>query len=117
VDVDAIFDVLARYRFAFENEAQLQTAITGVLALNSVKFEPEYSLTKAIRLDFLCTDIAIETKVKDSLVAVTRQVHRYLQDPALSGLILITTRSAHRGLPRTINGKPVRVLWLSGAML
>lgn len=82
----------------------------------------EYRLDTRSRLDFLAGDgvlpgIAVEVKVQGGVGQVTRQLMRYADDPRVGGVLLITTRAAHRGLPETMRGKPVACLWIGEFLL
>lgn len=109
---ETIARAIERHALRFTNETGLQNCIASLLSAESISFEREYRLTSSDRLDFFCDGCIIETKVKDSLAAVTRQLHRYAQHDSVQSLLLVTTRSAHRGLPFQINTKPVHVVWL-----
>ena len=52
-----------------------------------------------------------------SLAQATRQLFRYAAQPSVTGVLLVTTRYAHRALPETMEGKPVGVLCLAGYLL
>ena len=60
------------------------------------------------RLDFFLDGLAIEVKIDGSLSALTRQVHRYAQHSAVTGIIVVTSLPRLKHLPDAINGKPVR---------
>jgi hypothetical protein len=107
-----IATVLGQYRFSFTCEDDLQIAIAAALTASSIPFQREYVLGPADRLDFLIGTTAIEVKIKGSLNDLTRQVHRYLQHPKINSVVVVTTRSGHRSLPREMNGKSVFVLYL-----
>jgi hypothetical protein len=105
--------ILRGYRFLGATENDLCLGISHALEAAGVWFLREVQCEGG-RLDFLCGDVAIEVKIKGSLADLTRQVHGYLKDPTLAGLLIVTTRSAHRDLPSEISGKPVGVAWIRG---
>lgn len=116
-------EVLARalssHKFAFNNEKELQGGLAQALTSIGAEHTPEFRLTKTERIDFLVADgVGIEVKTNDSrggvgLAAVTRQLWRYAKCPEIKSLILVTTRSKHRELPREILDKPLFVVYLN----
>jgi hypothetical protein len=115
-------DVLARaiesYRFNIGTELELQDGIERVLSrqYETVPVRRDVKIGKD-RIDFVVGSIGIEVKIGGTLSALTRQIHRYIQDETLHGLLVVTTKSGHRQMPEAINGKPVRVLYLMGSLL
>lgn len=108
--------LLGGFQFLHESEAMLQSAIETVLGEYHVKYVREFILNPLDRPDFLCTDVAIEVKIDGSPSQVLRQLHRYAQDERVSEILLVTTRSRH-STPRTLNEKPIFVLWVGGTSL
>jgi len=100
------------YEFSYTCEDDLQRAIASALSDCSIPYQREYQLSEKDRLDFKVGTIAIEVKIKGRLTEVARQVGRYLQSPELTSVILVTTKSAHRNLPPSLNGKPIYVSYL-----
>lgn len=118
--LERIASLIESHRFHFEDEAQLQAGIEGILRGASVEFVRECRLGQGDRVDFLvtqpeCADIALEVKLATSLVAISRQLWRYSQFLSVGALILVTTRQRHRMLPAEMNGKPLRVIALEVA--
>ena len=109
----AIAAVLRQNRFVTQCEDELQQAIASVLTSSSIGFSREKSLSREDRPDFLAGRVALEVKVDGSLTQVTRQVHRYVQSEDVDGVLVVTTKQRHRALPREMNRKPVRVLYLN----
>lgn len=103
--------IIRKYRFLSASEDDLCRGIGSALDDAGVWFMREVKCNGG-RLDFLCGDLAIEVKIAGSLADLTRQVHRYLQDPTLAGLLIVSTKLAHRDLPSEISGKPVGVVWI-----
>ncbi len=102
-------DQLTQFRFRFSNEKELQAGIR--LALRWEEHTTEVVLSKRDRIDFLLDNgIGVEVKVAGSLSAVTAQVLRYTQSDLVSAVLVITTKTTHRKIPNTLNGKPVDVL-------
>ena len=112
VDVERLRATLGRYDFrAVANERVLQDCISDALHLSEVEHTREV-MVKGGRIDFLCAAVGVEAKVDGSLSALTRQIHDYLHDDRISSLLVVTTRAKHANLPGSMNGKPVRVLWV-----
>jgi len=114
VSARSICQLLQAARFHFSNEFDLQAGIDKLLTDEGVVFQREVRINKQDRLDFLTEEgIAIEIKVDGALSAVTRQLFRYAAKPEVLQIILVTTRTKHRQIPQTINGKPVYLVQLS----
>lgn len=105
---------LAQYRYRFDTEADLQEKIEAALKAIGVSYEREFVLDPKNRIDFLVGNVGVEIKVKGSLADVTRQVHRYLAFEGVGSLLLVTTRTTHKGLVRTMQGKELDVLVVGG---
>jgi hypothetical protein len=105
------------HRYRCTGEAQLQSALEQVLAGAGVSFHREVTLGEAGRIDFLLGHLGLEVKVEGSISAVTRQLLDYAEREEVHGLLLVTTRSHHDGLPAHLRGKPVRVAVLRGGLL
>ncbi len=113
---------LRTFRYHATSEADIQRALGQALTRLGIPHIREHVLTARDRLDFLVSPdltpalsgagLGIEVKVGGSAQDAVRQVHRYLQHDALTGILLVTTRLTHR-LPDTIGGKPVAVLHLA----
>lgn len=100
--------------YTYRNELDLQEQIHEVLVAAHVDVRREVHISPHCRPDFLTADaIAIEIKTQGSLSAVTTQLAGYLTHNIVSGLVLVTTRSAHLNMPTEIYGKPVLVTWIS----
>jgi hypothetical protein len=101
-------------RYRYNQETRLHDAIEQVLAGAGIAAVREAVLTSAERIDFLAGRVGIEVKIAGRAPDVLRQLRRYAASPDIDALVLVTTRARHRGMPREISGKPVRVAWLSG---
>lgn len=122
-----VAEVLTGYEFHFSNEEELQAAIAEVLTLHGIPFEKEVELYEVTlteawkdrgrsmetphigRIDFMVGSVGIEVKVGFSWADVVTQLHRYAQAPAITDLILVTTRMQHV-MPPKINDKPLTVI-------
>lgn len=107
-------DHLARFRFNFCSEDELQRGIEQVLARSTFEALREVRLGERGRLDFIVDgDIVIETKIGGSAAELMRQVARYAQSPQVAAILVVTSRAGH-SLPASFNGKPVLVHSLLG---
>ena len=107
----AVANLLARHRLSVSDEADLQAAIHGILLADGRPARREAWLGSD-RPDFLLGDVAIEVKVKGTNVEVLRQLHRYAAHEEVLAILLVTTRAAHRTIPREACGKPILVQWV-----
>lgn len=112
--VDKVASELRSRRFLTTDEIELQEALVSVFDEVSLSHTREASLEGQDRIDFLLEEgVGIEVKIKGSLTDVTRQLARYAESPLVASLVLVTTRSNHRGVPPEIRGKTVHVVYLS----
>lgn len=95
-------------RIHCKDEYGLQNEVFKLLGAISPDVRREVSTEKG-RIDFVLEGIAIELKVDGSVNEVMRQLKRYAELPWVVEIFLISTRSKHRAMPATINGKPLRV--------
>ena len=110
--MNELLSLLQRHRFVFGSEEELQAGIAQVLAAAGIEFEREAHLGIAGRIDFLARNgIGIECKVAGSLGDTTRQCQRYLSDPSIIGLILVTSRASHLPVSEACDA---RVLFVGG---
>ncbi len=106
--------LIDRHAFAFANERELHDAIAQLFVENAVPFKREFRLDNASRPDFLVFDaVVVELKVGGPIAALTRQLHRYLQDERVTGALVVTSKRAHTRLPTMMSGKPVSVVVVS----
>jgi hypothetical protein len=113
--VEALAELLSNYRFRAEGEHMLQDGIAEALSLEGVSSVREHRM-ESDQPDFWLPEdrIAIEVKVGGGMASVMRQVDRYCQNSDVTGVLLVTTRMSHRGMPRSLHGKPIRILWVGG---
>lgn len=113
VQLRQLSDHLSAFRFRYANEDELQCGISQALSASSFRAEREVRIDIG-RLDFLVDGgIVIETKIDGSAAQLMRQVARYAQSDAVTGILVVTDRASHR-LPPSFNGKPVLVRSLLG---
>jgi hypothetical protein len=103
---------LYQQRYRYVDELELQDAIEALLIAWRLPYAREAVLSPRDRIDFLVDTIGIEVKVGSSLASVERQLWRYAADSRIGSLILVTSRSIHKGIPQTILEKPVYVVHL-----
>jgi hypothetical protein len=104
---------LSQFRGQFSDEKQLQASLFELLQQDLPEVAREVALAPRNRIDFLAGSLGIEVKIKGSLAAVTRQLWRYSQLPAVNELILVTTVAEHTRQPNEMNGKPLFVVLLT----
>ena len=112
-----IVNLLARYRFRYRDEAQLQEGIARVLSDNHISFSREVSLTAQERIDFMVGAIGIEVKIHQPSSTVFRQLQRYARCDEVDHLVLVTALSKHAHLPKSINYKALDVIFLGWSFL
>lgn len=115
-DARSVAGILSRGRYRLGSEGLLQIDIAEHLQANGVAFEREVKLGPADRIDFLVErSIGVEVKAKAVARQIYRQLSRYAEYEALSGLILISNTAI--GLPVELNGKPLYFVSVGRCML
>ncbi len=101
-----------QFGFAAPSESVLHDAVQEFFQSQSIPVEPERILSAKDRIDFYVPDgkIGVECKVDGSEFEVTRQLLRYAKSDEVYGLILVTSKSKHKRIVPTLNGKPVHVI-------
>lgn len=114
-DVAAVIRVRT---FVYGNEDELQRGIATVLdAAFPGQVEREVRIDARSRLDFrVGAVVAVEVKIDGTISELTRQVHRYAGLDGIQGVVAVVGKHRLRGLPDTMQGKPVVVVHLSGAL-
>jgi hypothetical protein len=111
-DLIALQEKLAGFRFRVSTEAELQEDLEKVLTHLKIPADREFRL-KGGPVDFrLHSGIAIECKINGSPAAVLRQVARYLEQPEISALLLVSRRIKHGAGLDELCGKPFSRLWI-----
>lgn len=114
MDIKELSHRLVEYRICYATERDFQDGVEAALSLLATNyqltFEREYRLSAADRPDFFlpAEGIVIECKIKGSTSEVIRQLHRYAEHEAVTGIILATSRTTHQ-VPLVLNGKPIYV--------
>jgi len=106
-----IVRALGSYSPRWSFELELQDRLGQTLTDAGISFEREVRLSPTDRPDFMVGSIAVEVKVKGSQSSVERQLTRYALLPAVSEIVLVTTRRQHV-VPAEIHGKPVHIVHL-----
>jgi len=109
--------LLGAQRYRHVNELELQDGLALVMRRAGLVFERELILSPKNRIDFLIDGIGIEVKVDGGLSAVARQLQRYMAEPRITSLLLVTARSQLKhGLPSVLGGKPLACLVLRSGL-
>lgn len=107
--------VLNLYRFHYGDEYALQDGVEEALKNAGVEYTREAQISSG-RIDFLVHalfEIGIEIKVDGAPSKVRRQFYRYLDDEAIEGLVVVTSRRRHRQFAGThMTGKSIEIVWL-----
>lgn len=113
--MERIIELLKSHRLRFGLEQVLQDDVETVLASAGVPFHREYRLGKD-RVDFFVDGLAIECKVDGGQTAVLEQCLRYACHDQVKGVLLVTSRRAHRFGLAQLRNKPFSVLWVAGTI-
>lgn len=118
-----VMAALSGKRFPLEDEKRTQAEIEK--AFNLFFGETALVMREAVIaggiIDFAIVSpeqlglVGVEVKIKGTAASISRQVRRYLDDPGVDGLVLVTSKPC--SLPSEINGKPVAVFDLGRAWL
>lgn len=115
LDIDAVAAVFSGKRFPLEDEIRAQALIHDVLRARFGSLVQREAPAPGGRIDFRVADIGAEIKLEGQPAAIIRQISRYLDSPALAGLVLVTAKAI--AVPSMIKSKPVRVVNLGAAWL
>jgi hypothetical protein len=114
----ALIETMLRTPLGYSNEAALQEMLAAALVAGGYAPQREVVLADGVsRIDILVGRVGVEVKVKGSLPDVRRQLARYARNDDIDELVLVTSRAAHHGIPRTIGGKPLTLCSLIGVRL
>lgn len=103
----AVFNVLAAQGFGVANEKALQDAVACRLTAHDFTVFREFRLSRHSIIDHAVRNpetggfVGIECKLRAGRRAVAQQCLRYLQDPRIEWLILLSQTSIADSLPRT----------------
>ena len=117
--IEHLSSVLAKYRFNFSNEKELQAGIDKVFRTLGGVFFAEHRFSAEDIVDFYWPEkmVAVEAKIDHSLSDLTRQIHRYVQHDEVLGILLVTSKTRLANLPEEMNHKPIRCHSLLGSLL
>ena len=95
-----------------QGEYDLHRLVMDALDSAAIAYEHEVKLAPRCRIDLMCGSVGIEIKRGHVERARIRgQLQRYADCPQVESLILVTEKTID--LPRTMNGKPVRLVCLN----
>lgn len=95
-----------------QGEYDLHRLVMDALAAQGIPCEHEVPLAPRCRIDLMCGGVGIEIKRgKPVRGRLKEQLTRYAQCDGVESLILVVERSVD--LPRTLCGKPLRVVCLN----
>jgi hypothetical protein len=118
----SVIGCLNHKRFPLEDEKRTQSAIFEALKkelgpigdrLIWARVQREVRIAGGI-IDFMVDDIGIEVKLKGQAAAIVRQLRGYAREPALNGIVLVTSRPMTMEM---IGGKPVAIVDMARAWL
>lgn len=103
--------------FRFSNEADIQDGVEALLRRAGIAFERERVIGAFGRIDFLTAGgTGIEVKYFGCSVSnLTRQIYRYTESDEVRALLVVSPRTAHDGISRTLNGKTVSFVHAAAA--
>lgn len=113
--METIYTLLQQLRLPMQSdEYALHRQVLTLLECGGISCEHEYRLLPRCRIDIFCPEsgTGIELKRgKPDRTTLLKQLGRYAESEQITGIILIAERSVD--LPRTIHGKPLRLLCLN----
>lgn len=98
VVISEIAQAIRGYRFTYATEAQLEDGIAEALQRGGFDVRRQVVLEGLGRIDLLVGSVGIEVKIAGATPEVSRQLDRYLESPAIEGIVLVTGRSLHQVL-------------------
>ncbi len=111
--IDQVCEALTVLRAPLQQgEYDLHRQVMEALDGASITWAHEVKLAPRCRIDLMCGGVGIEIKRgKPETARILTQLTRYAACPQVEALILVTERTV--AAPRTIGGKPVRVVCLN----
>ena len=103
-------------RLTFSGEIELHARLADAMAAEGLEFKQEVTLSPGERIDFMLGRLGLEVKVRQPVQSVLRQLQRYLEQPQLDGLLMVSIRHMP-DFPTELAGKPVRQFALWSYML
>jgi hypothetical protein len=113
--IDELADALGRVRFRYASEDELQEGIEGATRklFPDAKVMREVILSARDRIDLMVDGFGVEVKVAGATRSLRAQVERYVEHDDVEGVVIVTSRTMHLGIPPFLNGKPIRILAIS----
>ncbi len=111
--MDAVYAALTTLRAPLQQgEYDLHRLVMDALDTAGLPWEHEVKLAPRCRIDLMCGDVGIEIKRGNvDKARVLDQLRRYAACEQVRSLILVTEKTVP--LPRTLLGKPVRLVCLN----
>lgn len=111
--MDEVYKALSVLRVPLQQgEYDLHRLVMGALDASGIAWVHEERLAPRCRIDLMCGGVGIEIKRgRVDRAHLLAQLTRYAQCPQVEGLILVTEKTV--ALPRTLCGKPLRLLCLN----
>ncbi len=95
-----------------QGEYDLHRLVMDALAAADIPFAHEVALGPRCRIDLMCGSVGIEIKRgRVETARVLAQLQRYAACPQVSALVVVAEKTLP--LPRTMGGKPVRLVCLN----
>lgn len=111
--MERIVEAISRLRAPLQQgEYDLHRLVMDALDEAAIPWEHEVKLAPRCRIDLMCGSVGIEIKRgKVEKTRILTQLKRYAECEQVEGLILVTEKTVP--VPRTICGKPVRLICLN----
>ena len=111
--MEHIVDAISALRAPLQQgEYDLHRLVMDALDAAQIPWEHEVKLAPRCRIDLMCGNVGIEIKRgKVERARILEQLRKYAACEQVQGLILVTEKTVP--LPRTIYGKPVRLICLN----
>lgn len=113
--IEEVASIIARYRYTYASEDELQEGIAAALRDCGYDVERELRLDAASRIDLWTEGVGVEVKIDGRTSSVQRQLERYARFETIDALILVTSRGGRHGnlmRLREIGDKPFRIVVL-----
>lgn len=111
--MEQVYEALCTLRAPLQQgEYDLHRLVMDALDASAVPWAHEVKLAPRCRIDLMCGGVGIEIKRgRVDRARLIAQLHKYALCPQVDGLILVTEKTV--ALPRTLGGKPVRLVCLN----
>ena len=111
--MERVYEALTALRAPLQQgEYDLHRLVMEALDAANLPYAHEVKLAPRCRIDLMCGRVGIEVKRgKPEPRRIIQQLSRYAACEGVDGLILVAERTV--AVPRTLGGKPVRVICLN----